>query len=44
MEVYLKEDIPERLHYKNNERIPSVVVVADPGYEVYAVRWIHFHF
>ena len=37
MVVYHKEDIPERLHYKNNERVPSIVVVADPGYAVYAV-------
>jgi len=39
MKVYLKEDIPERFHYKNNDRIPSILVLADPGHAVYGVRF-----
>ncbi|XP_039265278.2 ectonucleotide pyrophosphatase/phosphodiesterase family member 7-like [Styela clava] len=35
MDVYYKEDIPERYHYKNHERVPSIVVVAHPGYQMY---------
>ena len=38
MTVYLKENIPERFHYKNNPRIPSILVLADPGHAVYDVR------
>ena len=38
MTVYLKDEIPERLHYKNNDRVPSIVVLADVGYSVYPVR------
>ena len=37
MDVYLKEKLPEKWHYKNNNRIPSIVVVANPGYAVYPV-------
>ena len=36
-DVYLKEDIPERFHYKNNDRVTSIVVFAKPGYSVYNV-------
>lgn len=39
MTVYLREDIPEELHYKNNDRVPSVVAVADPGFSVYPVSF-----
>ncbi|CAK8673883.1 unnamed protein product [Clavelina lepadiformis] len=35
MKVYLKEDLPERWHYKRNSRIPSIVILANPGYELY---------
>nr|XP_039248999.1 ectonucleotide pyrophosphatase/phosphodiesterase family member 7-like isoform X1 [Styela clava] len=35
MEVYYKEEIPERYHYKNNDRVPSIVITAHHGYEVY---------
>lgn len=35
MDVYLKKDIPDRYHYKNNDRITEIVVVAKPGYSVY---------
>lgn len=36
--VYTKRDIPERWHYRNNPRIGSVIVVADPGYYLIAHR------
>ena len=39
MDVYLKEDLPERFHYKNNDRITSIVIVAHPGYYVYSVSY-----
>ncbi|XP_034534011.1 bis(5'-adenosyl)-triphosphatase enpp4 isoform X2 [Notolabrus celidotus] len=32
--AYLKEDIPERFHYRNNRRIPPVIVVADEGWTI----------
>jgi len=38
MQVYKKEELPERWHYKNSERVTSIVVVAEPGYSVYQVQ------
>jgi len=35
IEVYKKEDIPERLHYKNNVRIGDIVIITRLGYGVY---------
>ena len=32
--VYLREDLPERLHYRDNPRIPPVLLLADEGWEV----------
>ena len=32
MTVYKKEDIPERWHYRHNDRIPSILVVARKGW------------
>lgn len=32
--VYLKEDIPERFHYKNNRRVMPILVLADEGWIV----------
>ena len=32
--VYRKEDIPDRLHYKNNPRIMPIVILADEGWTV----------
>ncbi|TXC75174.1 alkaline phosphatase family protein [Bradymonadales bacterium TMQ1] len=32
--VYRKEDVPERLRYSNHERIPKILVVADPPYTI----------
>jgi len=37
MNVFLKEEIPERWHFKNNARITSIFIVTDPGYETYDV-------
>ncbi|XP_076822727.1 ectonucleotide pyrophosphatase/phosphodiesterase family member 7-like [Clavelina lepadiformis] len=37
MKVYLKEELPERFHYKNNDRITSIVILAEPGYDVYPI-------
>ena len=39
MDVFLKEDIPERFHYKNNERVTNIMVLAKPGYSVYSVSF-----
>lgn len=32
--VYLKEDIPDRYHLKNNSRVPEILMVADEGYTI----------
>jgi len=32
--VYLKEDMPERFHFKNHYRIPEIIMIADPGYTI----------
>lgn len=32
--VYLKENIPDRYHLKNNSRVPEVLMVADEGYTI----------
>jgi predicted AlkP superfamily pyrophosphatase or phosphodiesterase len=32
--VYLKEDMPERYHFKNHYRIPEIILIADPGYSI----------
>ncbi|XP_069831963.1 bis(5'-adenosyl)-triphosphatase enpp4-like [Dendropsophus ebraccatus] len=34
MTVYLKEDIPERYHYKHNSRIQPIIAVADEGWTI----------
>ncbi|XP_074652631.1 glycerophosphocholine cholinephosphodiesterase ENPP6-like [Tubulanus polymorphus] len=34
MTVYLKEDLPERWHYKNSARVAPITVVADPGWYI----------
>lgn len=34
MEAYLKKDIPERLHYKNNDRIQPILLIADEGWTI----------
>nr|XP_002121836.1 ectonucleotide pyrophosphatase/phosphodiesterase family member 7-like [Ciona intestinalis] len=37
MQVFLKQDLPERLHYTHNDRIPSIVIKVDPGYAAYQI-------
>jgi len=32
--VYLKDEIPERLHYKNNYRIKDLLLIADEGWSI----------
>ncbi|XP_072107569.1 bis(5'-adenosyl)-triphosphatase enpp4 [Mobula birostris] len=34
MKVYLKEDIPDRFHYKHNKRIQPILLVADEGWTI----------
>jgi predicted AlkP superfamily pyrophosphatase or phosphodiesterase len=34
VEVYRKEDLPERLHFKDNDRIPPVIAIAEPGWMI----------
>jgi predicted AlkP superfamily pyrophosphatase or phosphodiesterase len=32
LQVYLREEVPAHLHYRNNPRIPAVVLIADEGW------------
>jgi predicted AlkP superfamily pyrophosphatase or phosphodiesterase len=34
LQVYLREEVPERLHYRHNPRIPPVVLIADEGWNI----------
>jgi predicted AlkP superfamily pyrophosphatase or phosphodiesterase len=34
VQVYLREELPERFHYRDNPRIPPVLLLADEGWEV----------
>lgn len=34
LQVYLREEVPARLHYRRSERIPPVVLVADEGWNL----------
>ncbi|XP_074520620.1 bis(5'-adenosyl)-triphosphatase enpp4 isoform X2 [Halichoeres trimaculatus] len=34
LKAFLKEDIPERLHYRNNVRIQPIIAVADEGWTI----------
>ncbi|XP_078479405.1 LOW QUALITY PROTEIN: bis(5'-adenosyl)-triphosphatase enpp4-like, partial [Lampetra planeri] len=34
MTAYLKQEIPDRLHYRNSERIPEIILVADEGWTI----------
>ncbi|HUG09757.1 MAG TPA: alkaline phosphatase family protein, partial [Opitutaceae bacterium] len=31
---YRKDEIPERLHYRNNPRIPDILLIADEGWQI----------
>lgn len=37
MTVYLKDDIPERFHYKNNRRISPIIAMPDEGFMIFEV-------
>lgn len=32
--AYLKSDIPDRLHYRNNDRIQPIILIADEGWTI----------
>jgi predicted AlkP superfamily pyrophosphatase or phosphodiesterase len=32
--VYRREDMPERFHFKNNDRVPPVIAIADEGWSI----------
>jgi predicted AlkP superfamily pyrophosphatase or phosphodiesterase len=34
LHVFLKEEIPEKYHFRNNPRIPPIVAIADEGWSV----------
>lgn len=34
MTAYMKENIPERLHYRNNRRIQPIILIADEGWTI----------
>jgi predicted AlkP superfamily pyrophosphatase or phosphodiesterase len=40
MQVYLREDLPESLHYRDNPRIPPVLLLADEGWEVSTRKYV----
>ncbi len=43
LQVYLREEVPARLHYRANDRIPSVVLVADDSWMIESkVGWSKF--
>lgn len=38
--VYRKLDLPEHYRLKNNYRVPSILVVSDPGYSIVTKEWL----
>ncbi|XP_021246426.1 bis(5'-adenosyl)-triphosphatase ENPP4-like isoform X2 [Numida meleagris] len=34
MQVYLKEEIPDRFHYRHNKRIQPIILIADEGWTI----------
>jgi predicted AlkP superfamily pyrophosphatase or phosphodiesterase len=32
--VYRKQDVPARLHFRDNDRIPPIIAIADPGWRI----------
>jgi predicted AlkP superfamily pyrophosphatase or phosphodiesterase len=34
VQVYRKEDVPERLHFRDSNRIPPVIAIAEPGWMI----------
>ncbi|XP_041483660.1 ectonucleotide pyrophosphatase/phosphodiesterase family member 7-like [Lytechinus variegatus] len=41
LHVYKKEDIPERLHYRDNPRILPIIGFVDPGWHMHTRRALH---
>lgn len=39
LHVYKKEEMPEYLHFSNNDRILPIILWADPGYVINGVSW-----
>ncbi len=35
IKVFLRNEVPDRLHYTNNNRVGPIVLYADPGYVVF---------
>lgn len=33
-QVYLKDELPERFHFRNHYRIPEIIMIADVGYTI----------
>lgn len=38
LRVFLKENLPERLHYSDSDRIPPIIGLVEEGYKVEATR------
>ncbi|KAL2321389.1 hypothetical protein Fmac_030358 [Flemingia macrophylla] len=38
LRVFLKQDLPERLHYSDSDRIPPIIGLVDEGYKVEPTR------
>ncbi|KAF3857125.1 hypothetical protein F7725_008984 [Dissostichus mawsoni] len=36
MKAYKKPDIPDRLHYRNNDRVQPIILIADEGWTIHA--------
>jgi predicted AlkP superfamily pyrophosphatase or phosphodiesterase len=34
VQVYRRHEVPERLHFRDNDRIPPVIAIADPGWTI----------
>lgn len=33
-QVYRRENIPDRYHYKNHQRVGDILLLFEPGYEI----------
>ncbi|HEY8995285.1 MAG TPA: ectonucleotide pyrophosphatase/phosphodiesterase [Lacunisphaera sp.] len=43
LNVWLRQEVPARLHYRASDRITPVVVLANPGWELSNREWIRTH-
>ncbi|GBD88616.1 type I phosphodiesterase / nucleotide pyrophosphatase [bacterium BMS3Abin03] len=43
MDVYWKEEMPERLHYSNHRRIPPIICMADQGWSISTHEYFDNH-